>query len=131
MDFIHRLQEVASQIDVPVIAHAMDQEESIRLSTQAGGRTEKTYMNGNKIKELPYEFVFKTKGARADQVMAELAEIIEDAQDIPSEDGSYQFMGLTIVNEPFFIGRDNQQFLYYRLVIQAKLYIIKRKQESE
>lgn len=131
MDFIHRLQEVASKADVPVIIHAIDQEESIRLSSQAGGRTEKTYMSGNKIKDLPFEFVYKTKSARADQVMTQLAEIIEDTQDIPSEDGSYQFMGLTIVNEPFFIGRDNQQFLYYRLVIQAKLYIIKRKQESE
>ena len=131
MDFIHRLQEVASNIDVPVIIHAIDQEESIRLSSQAGGRTEKTYMSGNKIKDLPFEFVYKTKSARADQVMAQLAEIIEDTQDIPSGDGSYQFMELTIVNEPFFIGRDNQQFLYYRLVIQAKLYILKRKQESE
>ncbi|MBO1097342.1 minor capsid protein [Enterococcus casseliflavus] len=131
MDFIHRLQEVASQIDVPVIIHAIDQEESIRLSTQAGGRTEKSYMNGCKIKELPYEFVFKTKTAQGDRVMAQLAELIEDADDIPSEDGSYQFMGLEIVNEPFFIGRDNQQFLYYRLVIKARLFIKKRKQESE
>lgn len=131
MDFIHRLQEVASQIGIPVIAHLNDQEESIRLSTQAGGRTEKSYMNGDKIKVIPFEFVLKTKEATGDQVMAKLANIIEDARWIPSQDDSYGFMGLTIVNEPFYAGRDNQQYLYYRLVIQAKLYIKKRKQESE
>lgn len=131
MDFIDRLQEVASKIDVPVIIQAIDQEDSIRLSTQAGGRTQKTYMNGDKVKELPYEFVYKTKGFRGDQVMAQLVEILEDIQDIPSNDGAYKFMALSIVNEPFFIGRDNQQFQYYRLIIQAKLYIKKRKQESE
>lgn len=131
MDFIHRLQEIASQIGIPVIAHLNDQAESIRLSTQAGGRTEKSYMNGDKIKVIPFEFVLKTKEATGDQVMARLANIIEDARSIPSQDDSYSFMGLTIVNEPFYAGRDNQQYLYYRLVIQAKLYIKKRKQESE
>lgn len=131
MDFIDRLQEVASNIDVPVIIHAMDQEESIRLSTQAGGRTEKSYMNGDKIKVIPFEFVLKTREATGDQVMTKLANIVEDARSIPSQDDSYSFMGLTIVNEPFFAGRDNQQYLYYRLVVQAKLYIKKRKQESE
>ena len=131
MDFIDRLQEVASKIDVPVIIQAIDQEESIRLAPLPGGRTVKSYMNGDKVKELPFEFRFKTQNFSGDRVIYQLSEILENVTSIPSEDGSYQFMALTISNEPFLLGQDDQKFFYYRLVVQAKLYIKKRKQESE
>lgn len=131
MDFIDRLQKVASKIDVPVIIQAIDQEESIRLAPLPGGRTAKSYMNGDKVKELPFEFRFKTKSFSGDRIIYQLSEILENVTSIPSENGSYQFMALTIANEPFLLGQDDQKFFYYRLVVQAKLYIKKRKQESE
>lgn len=131
MDFIDRLQEVASKIDVPVIIQAIDQEESIRLAPLPGGRTVKSYMNGDKVKELPFEFRFKTKNFSGDRVIYQLSEILENVESIPSEDGSYQFMALTISNEPFLLGQDDKKFFYYRLVVQAKLYFKNKSQESE
>ncbi len=127
MDFIDRLQEVASKIDVPVIIQAIDQEESIRLAPLPGGRTVKSYMNGDKVKELPFEFRLKTKDFSGDRIIYQLSEILENVKSIPSENGSYQFMALTIANEPFLLGKDDKEFFYYRLVVQAKLYIKKRK----
>jgi superfamily II DNA or RNA helicase len=125
MDFIDRLKEVADAMKVPIIIYTLDQTESIRLSSQAGGRTIRKYRNGDAIKELPFEFVFKTEDDFGDRTMSELAELLEEVEDLPSKNNSYQFMGLTIVNEPFFAGKDKQNYLYYRLVIQAKLYIKK------
>lgn len=131
MDFIDRLQEVASKIDVPVIIQAIDQEESIRLVPLPGGRTVKSYMNGDKVKELPFEFRLKTKDFSGDRIIYQLSEILENVKSVPSETDSYQFMALTIANEPFLVGQDNQKFFYYRLVVQAKLYFRNKTQESE
>ncbi|WP_301357354.1 phage tail terminator protein [Enterococcus spodopteracolus] len=131
MDFIDRLQEVASKIDVPVIIQAIDQEESIRLVPLPGGRTVKSYMNGDKVKELPFEFRLKTKDFSGDRIIYQLSEILENVKSVPSENDSYQFMALAIANEPFLVGQDNQKFFYYRLVIQAKLYFKNKPQESE
>lgn len=131
MDFIDRLQEVASKIDVPVIIQAIDQEESIRLVPLPGGRTVKSYMNGDKVKELPFEFRLKTKDFSGDRIIYQLSEILENVKSVPSENDSYQFMALTIANEPFLVGQDNQKFFYYRLVVQAKLYFRNKTQESE
>lgn len=131
MDFIDRLQEVASKIDVPVIIQAIDQEESIRLAPLPGGRTVKSYMNGDKVKELPFEFRLKTKDFSGDRIIYQLSEILENVKSVPSENDSYQFMALTIANEPFLVGQDNQKFFYYRLVVQAKLYFRNKTQESE
>ncbi|MGG5322601.1 hypothetical protein IGJ83_002876 [Enterococcus pernyi] len=131
MDFIDRLQEVASKIDVPVIIQAIDQEESIRLVPLPGGRTVKSYMNGDKVKELPFEFRLKTKDFSGDRIIYQLSEILENVKSVPSENDSYQFMALTIANEPFLVSQDNQKFFYYRLVVQAKLYFRNKTQESE
>ncbi|ONN41096.1 phage tail terminator protein [Enterococcus mundtii] len=131
MDFIDRLQEVASKIDVPVIIQAIDQEESIRLAPLPGGRTVKSYMNGDKVKELPFEFRYKTQNFSGDRVIYQLSEILENVKPISSKNGTYQFMALTISNEPFLLGQDDKKFFYYRLVVQAKLYFKNKSQESE
>lgn len=125
MDFIDQLLEVSNQVPVPIRIHSLDKDESMRLTALPGGKTVETFMDGSKQKELNYEFVYKTKCENADRIMIELGELLEEQEDIPSSNNSYQFVGITIVDEPFFTGYDDKQFLYYRLAIKATLYFDK------
>ncbi|OTN76726.1 hypothetical protein A5886_001805 [Enterococcus sp. 8G7_MSG3316] len=125
MDFIDRLLEEAQKIVPNCRIHSMDKDESMRLTAIPGGRTIAKFMDGSKEKELNYEFVYKTKNDKADQVMIDLGNSLEDCEDIQSKNGSYEFVGLSIVDEPFFVGYDKKEFLYYRLAIAATLYFEK------
>ncbi|MES5415655.1 minor capsid protein [Enterococcus mundtii] len=130
MDFIDRLREVADRLPPPVRIHSLDKEESMRLTAMPGGRTVEIFMDGSKQKELNYEFVYKTKDDNADQTMIALGDLLEEQEDIPSRDNSYQFVGIDIVDEPFYTGKDGSDYLYYRLAIRATLYFEKSEEEQ-
>jgi hypothetical protein len=125
MDFIDRLLEVAQQVVPNARIHSMDKDESMRLTALPGGKTVQRFMDGSKEKELLYEFVYKTKDDQADQVMIRLGELLEEQEDMASKDGSYQFVAIETIDEPYFQGYNEKGFLFYRLAVQATLYFEK------
>ena len=100
--------------------------DSIVLNEVAGGQTTRVYMDDIKDMRLNYEFACKSKDIqKIELVLNKIAISVDNLNDLPSENNSYEFDSIKTTSMPFPSAKDESGYFIYRLLIQAEITTIK------
>lgn len=91
-----------------------------------GGRTIQEYYDGIKDKQLQFELTIKAKRERRTEIVSALSQITEalsELEDLPSDNGSYDFQKIDIGNEIYFSEAKTDGFIYFKAQFQPTLTI--------
>ena len=87
------------------------------------------YYNGVKEKRLNYEIQAKIRPASRQKTVTALTALtdeLNELENLPSLDGSFDFNRITVGNELYFSEATEVGFIYFRLDFQPTLTIYKR-----
>ena len=125
-DFQIQLLRFINNLKLPMTARIdfLTHDEDLVIFTLPGGKVDKTFMDGTQEVRLPYQFAIKTRdNEKGNKVLWMINEALSQFNlDIPSSNGSYQFLSMTL-SKPFLEGVDEQGFYVYLLQIEAHLEI--------
>nr|DAI23617.1 MAG TPA: Minor capsid protein [Caudoviricetes sp.] len=83
------------------------------------GRKEREFMDGGAEVSLPFEFACKSlDNEKASAILWKICEELSEVEDLPSTDGSYNFIRLNVGREGF-AGKDEQAYYVHTLNITA------------
>lgn len=130
IDFEDRLLDLIDSLDIefPTYADSNDVDSSISVVRMPGSRTVSEDYDGNKDKSYKYFVQIKcdqTERQTAIKAMELLADELDEVVDIPSLNNSYEYLGTTISNEPYFMGQNTEGGLFFRFMIETELSIYK------
>lgn len=129
MDFIERLTERVNEIpDMPINCRIgyLDTSESFVVYPLPGSRTVTEYMDGTKDQQLNFEFAMKSKSqSKIHATLWLVQNILDDLDELESQDNSFEFNNLIITNKPFINNADDQGFFTFLLDVQAQITILK------
>lgn len=129
MDFIERLTERVNEIpDMPINCRIgyLDTSESFVVYPLPGSKTVTEYMDGTKDQQLNFEFAMKSKSqSKIHATLWLVQNILDDLDELESQDNSFEFNNLIITNKPFINNADGQGFFTFLLDIQAQITILK------
>lgn len=130
IDYEDRLLDYIESLDIdyPVYTDSNDIDSSISVVRMPGSRTVSEDFEGNKDKAYKYFVQLKcdeTERQKAVQALELLADELDDVIDIPSQNNSYEYLGTTISNEPYFMGQNTEGGLFFRFLIETELSIYK------
>ena len=129
MDFIERLTERVNEIpDMPINCRIgyLDTSESFVVYPLPGSKTVTEYMDGTKDQQLNFEFAMKSKSqSKIHATLWLVQNILDDLDELESQDNSFEFNNLIITNKPFINNADDQGFFTFLLDVQAQITILK------
>mgnify|MGYP001103513904 CR=1 FL=1 len=129
MDFIERLTERVNEIpDMPINCRIgyLGTDESFVVYPLPGSRTVTEYMDGTKDQQLNFEFAMKSKSqSKIHATLWLVQNILDDLDELESQDNSFEFNNLIITNKPFINNADDQGFFTFLLDVQAQITILK------
>ncbi|WP_420726528.1 minor capsid protein [Enterococcus faecalis] len=129
MDFLDCLNEKINQIsNLPLNIRKgyLSALESLVIYPLPGGKVETEYYDGIKDELLNYEIAMKSKdGGKIEHTLWLLSDILENIEELPSKDSSFEYNNLTITNRPFINEADEQSWFVFLLDFQAKLTTFK------
>lgn len=114
LDFIDRLADLIDAYKFPYKLRigSLDEGESMAIMTLPGGE-EAVYFDGVRDKTLNIAIDIKSKSTiRAYQTLNVLFQLLESLVDLPSQNDSYDFNGITTTNAPNKIGADEHYELW-------------------
>jgi|LSQX01.2.fsa_nt_gb hypothetical protein len=121
---MEKIEEVASKY--PIFTDVVSEDSSISVATLPASTVVRQYYNGISDKEYIHELTAKAKASERAQATKELAAIgvkLEQLADIPSNNQSYDFGGITVTNELFFSEATTDGWIYFRLQIKTLLTV--------
>lgn len=129
MDFLDRLQDKVNSlpgISVPLMQGYLDSDESFVVYPLPGGRTVTEYMDGTKDRILNFEFAMKSKRQSViNPTLWMVQNVLDELEELESEDGSFEFEELTITNTPFINQINEQGWFVFLLDVQANITVFK------
>ncbi|MFD1466474.1 minor capsid protein [Lapidilactobacillus mulanensis] len=130
MDFPERLVAEIRKLNLPIKTRIgnVGTDESAGFYPMPGGQVITEFMDGMKEQQLNYEYVIKSKDQdkAGDQLWA-VSNFIEELDEIPSLDGSYDFEEITITSKPAQSQADEQGFFYWVVDFSAQIITYKKK----
>lgn len=133
MDFMERLNDQINSIEgLPINSRLgyLGTEESLVLYPLPGSRPIAYYMDGTKDEQLNYEISMKSKSQnKINTTLWLVARTLERVKTIKSQDGSFEFQGLTLTNMPYVNEADEQGWYTFNLNVQAT--ITNKEKENE
>lgn len=114
LDFIDRLADLIDAYKFPYKLRigSLDESESMAIMTLPGGE-EAVYFDGVRDKTLNIAIDIKSKSTiKAYQTLNVLFQLLESLVDLPSQNESYDFNGITTTNAPNKIGADEHYELW-------------------
>lgn len=114
LDFIDRLADFIDGYSFPykLKVGSLDEDESMAIMTLPGG-DEVIYFDGVRDKTINIAIDIKTKSTiQAYQSLNVLFQLLESLVDLPSQNDSYDFNGITTTNAPNKIGQDEHYELW-------------------
>lgn len=114
LDFIDRLADLIDTYKFPYELRigSLDEGESMAIMTLPGGE-ETVYFDGVRDKTLNIAIDIKSKSTiKAYQTLNVLFQLLESLVDLPSQNDSYDFNGITTTNAPNKIGADEHYELW-------------------
>lgn len=114
LDFIDRLADLIDTYRFPykLRVGSLDEGESMAIMTLPGG-DEVIYFDGVRDKTLNIAIDIKAKSTiKAYQTLNVLFQLLESLVDLPSQNESYDFNGITTTNAPNKIGADEHYELW-------------------
>lgn len=128
LDYEDRLLDFIDTLEVgfPVYADSNTENSSISVVRMPGGRTLLEHYDGTKEKQ--YNLFVQIKAKQEERQLAVdavqiIADALDEALDIPSENNSYEYGQTTVSNEPYFMGSDTNGGYYFRFSFQSELTI--------
>lgn len=111
----------------PLKQNINDDGDSIALYTLAGGTTLVEFYDGTKDKRLNYEIRGKSKDPQNIEqnvtiIGAEL-EKLQRRSDLTSKNGSFEFGGVVLQNEPYFSDANDDGYFYFSLTFGVNVTI--------
>ncbi len=129
LDYEERLLDYLDTLGLSfrVLADANSETESISLVQMPGGRVIREYQDGIKDKRLTYFIQIKAIENRRQAAVAALQIIatkLDDLDELPSQNESYEFGDIVITNEPYYFQAGEDGFIYFRMSFQSELTIL-------
>lgn len=129
MDFLDRLQDKVNSLPglpITLMQGFLGTDESFVVYPLPGGRTVTEYMDGTKDRVLNFEFAMKSKQQSViNPTLWMVQNVLDDLEELDSEDGSFEFEDLTITNTPFINQIDEQGWFVFLLDVQANITVFK------
>lgn len=100
-------------------------DESISIMVMPGG-AETVYFDGTRDKSYNIQVNAKSKNQlNCFNALTKIYQTLENLDDLPSENGSYEFQGITTQSLPSLLEQDEQGYWVYVLSINAQITIYK------
>ena len=100
-------------------------DESISIMVMPGGE-EIAFFDGTRDKEYQVQVNAKSKNQlNCFNALTKIYQTLENLDDLPSENGSYDFQGITTQSLPSLLEQDEQGYWVYVLSISARITIYK------
>lgn len=101
-------------------------EESFVIYPLPGSRVTQEYMNGATDEQLNYEIAMQSKlHSEISNTLWLVQTELEKLKELESNDGSFSFDEIIVVNKPFPINHTTQGFFAYAINVQAKITVFK------
>lgn len=101
----------------------LDMDESLSIMAMPGG-TEVEYMDGSRDKDYQVQVNAKSMNQlNCYNALTSIYQTLENLNDLPSSNGSYEFNKITIQSLPSLVMQDEQGFYIFQLSISAKITI--------
>ncbi len=130
MDFLDRLQDKVNslpELPVTLMQGYLGADESFVVYPLPGGRTATEYMDGTKDRILNFEFAMKSKRQSViNPTLWMVQNVLDELEELESEDGSFEFEELTITNTPFINEIDEQGWFVFLLDVQASITVFEK-----
>ncbi len=135
MDFLERLTDRVNLIPtLPKNCEMgyLDVGESFVVYPLPGSRVIREYMDGVKEQQLNFEFAMRSQSqATINQTLWLVQNELENLDDIPSGNESFEFIDLTITNKPYINQADDKGLFVFLLDIQAKITVFREEKPNE
>lgn len=128
IDFLDRLQDRINGIPmIPTLRQGyLGTGESLVIYPLPGSRVVQGYMDGTRDWAMNYEIAMKSQDSVAiNDTLWKIQTKLEQLQELPSGDGSYEFENLIITNKPFINQLDDQGWFVFLLDVQANITVLK------
>ena len=131
LDFEERLADYIDGLSLGYVLYydsndSTDGTSSMAVVPAPGSRTLATYYDGTKEKRFNYFVQINDRNqdrTKAMNALKLIADKVGDLEDLPSDNGSYEYNQISISNEPYFTAAATDGSTYFRLSIQADLTI--------
>ncbi|AQS55293.1 phage tail terminator protein [Novibacillus thermophilus] len=125
LDFMLKLNQLINSLDLyaPCKIGVLGEEESLSIMSMPGGE-ETVYFDG--VRDKDYQVQVNAKSRNHNNCFNALTTIyqtLENLTDLPSDNGSYDFQGITTQSLPSLVMQDEDGFFIYQLSISAKITI--------
>ncbi|MGL4697128.1 phage tail terminator protein [Enterococcus larvae] len=124
MDFLERLVDKINENNLPINCNIgyLEKEQSFVIYPMAGSRVIAEFYDGVKDKALNYQFAFKSKDQKlTNETLWKVHEIVDGIEIIESEDNSFKFDEIQVIDTPFINQFDETGYFVFLLTIQAKI----------
>lgn len=125
-DFQEVLCDFVNLLDLPLKARLdyFNEQDDLVINLISGGKVDTLFMDGTQEISLPFEIAVKSKeNEKANSIMWSVHSALSEFNiQLPSKNGSYQFLSL-VVDKPAVNGRDEQDYFIYTLNVTAKLEV--------
>lgn len=127
LDFLLKLNQKINSLDLYARSSIglLGSDESLSIMAMPGGN-ETVYYDGTRDKDYQVQINAKSKNQmNCFNALTEIYQTLENLEDLPSGNGSYEFGSISIPNLPHLIEFDEQGYWIYVLSISAKITIYK------
>lgn len=127
LDFMDRLNEKINSMNLFASSRIglLGADESISIMVMPGGE-ETAFFDGTRDKTYNVQVNAKSKNQlNCFNALTKIYQTLENLDDLPSENGSYEFQGITTQSLPSLLEQDEQGYWVYILSISAQITIYK------
>jgi hypothetical protein len=127
LDFMDQLNKKINSMNLFASSRIglLGADESISIMAMPGGE-ETAFFDGTRDKSYNVQVNAKSKNQlNCFNALTKIYQTLENLDDLPSENGSYDFQGITTQSLPSLLERDEQGYWVYVLSISAKITIYK------
>lgn len=127
LDFMDQLNKKINSMNLFASSRIglLDADESISIMAMPGG-AETVYFDGTRDKSYNVQVNAKSKNQlNCFNALTKIYQTLENLEDLPSENGSYDFQRITTQSLPSLLERDEQGYWVYILSISAQITIYK------
>lgn len=125
MDLIDRIKDSVNTLDLPVKLTKrvlMADKESLVIYPLAGSRVTQSYMDGARDADINLEIAMSSKdGNLLESTLWQIQDYLDMLDDVPSDDGSYQFNHIEVTSKPYIAKLDETGWLVFQLTIQVNV----------
>lgn len=127
LDFMGNLNNEINSLGLyaPSTIGLLKKDESISIMAMPGG-AETEYMDGTRDKDYQIQVNAKSQNQlNCYNALNYIYQTLENLQELPSQNGSYEFNKITTTSLPSLLHQDEQGFWVYVLSLSAKITIYK------